>query len=101
MPPALASYLGTGSPLVSQYCEKAEPLLCCAIEAQEHTLQLMEALQVALPFEQTDDKIRSLLKGLSETAYRTSEALTRSLVNVAKRIHAPRCLAGFCHCRGD
>ena len=32
-PPALASYLGTGSPLVTQYCEKAEPLLCHAIEA--------------------------------------------------------------------
>ena len=67
---------------MSQYCEKAKSLLCHAIEAQEHILHVLEALQVALLFEQTDDIIQSLLTGLSETAYLTSEALTRSLANV-------------------
>ena len=37
---------------------------------------------MALSFELTDDKIRSLLSGLSETAYPTSETLTRSLANM-------------------
>ena len=37
---------------------------------------------MALPFEQSDDKIWSLLMGLSEMAYPTSEAHTRSLANV-------------------
>ena len=99
--PALASNLGSGSPLVSQYCENEETLLCCAIEAQGHTLQLLEALQVVLPFEQSDDKIRLLLMGLSETAYPTSEATTCSLANVRMLRRESMLRAAKQDCQGD
>ena len=48
---------------------------------------------MALPFEQTDDKIWSLLTGLSETAYPNSEAFTRSLANHMLRRESMLCAA--------
>ena len=49
VPPAITPVLGQGSFLISGFWRKTEPLVCAAIEVQEHTIQLLEALGTILP----------------------------------------------------
>ena len=48
VPPALEPFVGQGSPLISGFWRKTQPLGCAALEAQEHTIQLLEALGTIL-----------------------------------------------------
>ena len=47
--------------LIFSYWRKTEPLVCTAIEAQEHTIQLLEALGSVLPAGSTDPRVSALL----------------------------------------
>ena len=82
VPAALEPFVGPGSLLISAYWRKTEPLVCAAIEAQEHTIQLLEALGTILPAGSTDPKVSALLTGLSCTAFPTREALYKQLGNL-------------------
>ena len=56
--------------------------MCTAIEAQEHTIQLLEALVTILPAGSTDPRVSVLLTGLSCTAFPMLEALYKQLGNL-------------------
>ena len=68
--------------LISGFWRKTKPLVCATIEAQEHTIQLLEALGTILPAGSTDPRVRALLTGLSCTAFPTWEALYKQLGNL-------------------
>ena len=94
VPPSLEPFVGQGSPLITSFWRKTEPLVCAAIETQEHTLhclQLLEALGTILPAGSTDPRGSALLTGLSCTAFPTREALYKHLGNLRllRRVHAP------------
>ena len=82
VPLSLKPFVGPGSLLISAYWRKTEPLVCTAIDAQEHTIQLLEALGTILPSGSTDSKVSALLTGLSCTAFPTREALYKQLGNL-------------------
>ena len=81
VPPTLEPFVGQGSLLVSGFWRKTEPLVCAAIEAQEHTIQLLEALGT-IPAAGSDPKVSALFTGLSCTAFPTREALYKQLGNL-------------------
>ena len=49
VPAPLSQYHGVTSPLIVNYISKTEGLVCLAIEAHEHSIQLLEALTKYLP----------------------------------------------------
>ena len=68
--------------LISGFWKKTEPLVCAAIEAQEHTIQLLEALGTILPARSTDPRVSALLTGLSCMAFPTRDAHYKHLGNL-------------------
>ena len=68
--------------LISGFWRKTEPLVYAAIEAQEHTIQLLEALGTIFPAESSDPRVIALFTGLSCTAFPTWEALYKQLENL-------------------
>ena len=56
--------------------------MCAALEAQEHTIHLLEVLGSILPARSTDPRVSTLLTGLSCRAFPTREALYKQLVNL-------------------
>ena len=57
-------------------------MACTAIEAQEHTIQLLDALGTILPAGSTDPRVVVLLTGLPCTAFPMQEALYKQLGNL-------------------
>ena len=56
--------------------------MCAALEAQEHIIQLLEALGSILPAGSMDPRVSALLTGLSCMAFPTREALYKQLGNL-------------------
>ena len=56
--------------------------MCFAIEAHEHTLQLLEALTKNFPPGEGDLRVTQLLSGLGCTAYPMTDALYKQLGNI-------------------
>ena len=48
VPPALEPFVGQCS-LISSFWKRTKPFVCAALEAQEHTIQLLEALGAIFP----------------------------------------------------
>ena len=74
--------MGQVALLISTFWRKTEPLVCAAIEAQEHTIQLLEALGSIIPVGSTDPKVSALPTGISCTAFPMREALYKQLGNL-------------------
>ena len=90
--PAIEPFVGQGSLLISAHWRKTEPLVCAAIEAQEHTLQLLEALGSILPAGSTDPIASALLTDLFCMASSLREVLaTGKPALVAQRIQGSCC----------
>ena len=82
-PPALEPFVGQGSMIIFSYWRKTEPLVCAALEAQEHTIQLLEALGSIPAAGSMGPRVSALLTGLSScTAFPTWEALYKQLRNM-------------------
>ena len=66
--------------------------MCSAIEAYEHSLQLLEALTKIFPPGEGDLRVTQLLSGLECTAYPMREALYKQLGNlhILRRMSALR-----------
>ena len=56
--------------------------MCCAIEAHEHTLRLLETLTKIFRLGEGDLRVTQLLSGLTCTAYPTQDALYKQLGNL-------------------
>ena len=56
--------------------------MCSAIEAHEHSIQLLEALSKIFPPGVGDLTVSQLLSGLACTAYPTRDALYKQLGNL-------------------
>ena len=56
--------------------------MCSAIEAHEHSIQLLEALSKIFPPGQGDLRVTRLLLGLACTVYPTRDALYKQLGNL-------------------
>ena len=81
-PAPLSRYHGVFSLLITSYSSKTESLVCSAIEALEHSIQLLEALTKIFPPEEGDFRVTRLLSGLACTAYPTRDALYKQLGNL-------------------
>ena len=62
---SIIPYLGPVSLLVAIYNTKTETLLCSSIEAREHTLQLLVALEFDPSPGAGDPRVTALLSGLA------------------------------------
>ena len=93
VPAPLTQYHGAASQVVASYVSKTEGLVCSAIEAHEHTLQLLEALTKIFPPGEENFRVTQLLSGLVCTAYPTRDALYKQLGNlhILRRVSSPCC----------
>ena len=82
VPAPLSQYHGVTSPLVANLVSKTEGLVCSAIGAHEHSIQLLEALTKIFPLGEGDLRVTQLLSGLSCTAFPMRDALYKQLGNL-------------------
>ena len=71
--------LSTMGDLSAYYISKTEGLVCSAIEAHKHNIQLLEALTKIFPLGEGDLRVTQLLSGLACTAYPRRDALYKQL----------------------
>ena len=82
VPAAPAQYHGVVSPVMANYVSKTEGLVCSAIEAHEHSIQLLEALTKIFPAGEGYLRVMHLLSGLACTVYPTRGTLYKQLGNL-------------------
>ena len=79
IPVPLSRYHGVTSPLITSYAGKTECLVCSAIEAHEHYIQLLKVLTKIFPLGEGDLRVSQLLLVLTCTAYPTRDSLYKQL----------------------
>ena len=81
-PAPLSLYHGAISPVVGNYVSKTEGLVCSAIEAHEHSLELLEALTKIFPPGEGDFRVTQLVSCLACTVYPMRDALYKQFGNL-------------------
>ena len=79
VPAPLSRYHGVTSPLITSYASKTRILVCSAIEAHKHFIQLLEALTKISSPGAGDLRVTPLFSGLACTASPTREVLYKQL----------------------